>query len=168
MCCCAPALAGDGFEKVRCDGVIAKALIGRRASNERIVVIEARHKDIRLKDWGATEPGDGDSVTTISWSICGRVFVLLEQNSDPATVYDAIEVAPTPSRDDLLISGSCKVNGKEMNDPVVAVLNWPPGINPLKLQAPENKMVPATVAWRTDEKARKFVKLSVDGLLCRT
>ena len=165
MVCGAQALAKDGFEKVSCNADIPKALIGQRVTNERIVTIEARHKDLHLKDLGATE--SSGSVTTISWSICGKVFVLLEQNRDPSTVYDAVEVQ-TPSEDDLLLDGSCKLNGKEMNDTVVAVLNWPPGSNPLKLRVPENKMVPATAAWRIDEGIRKFVKVSPDGLLCGT
>src|SRR5271168_5148964 len=52
------ALAKDGFEKVSCNADIAKALIGQRAANERIVVIEARHKDLGLKDLGSNESYD--------------------------------------------------------------------------------------------------------------
>jgi hypothetical protein len=160
--CGAQALAKDGFEKVSCNADIARALIGQRAANERIVVIEARHKDLGLKDLGATE----NNLTTISWLICGKEFVLLENDGDPSTIYDAVEVT-APSVDDVFV-GPCELNGKEMKDSVVAVLRWPPGSNPLKLRQPENQRVPAIAAWRIDEKARKFVKMSVDGLLCRT
>ena len=138
---------------------IAKALIGQRVSNERIVVLEARHKDLQLKDLGATDGSGG--VTTISWSICGRVFVLLEQDSDPATVYDAIE-AQTPSADDLLLAGSCKLNGKEMNDSVTAVLNWPPGSNPLKLRVPGEQDGPCDLRL---EDRREGPEIRQDG--CR-
>jgi len=162
--CGAQALAKDGFEKVSCNADIAKALIGQRAANERIVVIEARHKDLGLKDLGSNE--SSDNLTTISWLICGKEFVLLEHNSDPWTIYDAVEV-PTPSADDVFI-GPCDFKGKEMKDSVVAVLSWSPGSNPLKLRQPENQKVPAIAAWRIDEKARKFVKMSTGGLLCRT
>ena len=162
--CGAQALAKDGFERVSCNADIAKALIGQRAANERIVVIEARHKDLGLKDLGSIE--SSDNLTTISWLICGKEFVLLEHNGDPSTIYDAVEVT-TPSADDVFV-GPCELNGKEMKDSVVAVLNWPPGSNPLKLREPENQRVPAIAAWRIDEKIRKFVKISADGLLCRT
>jgi hypothetical protein len=158
------ASAEDGFERVSCNADIAKALIGQRVANERIVVIEARHKDLGLKDLGSTE--SSDNLTTIAWIICGKEFVLLEHNGDPGTIYDAVEV-PTPSADDVFI-GPCELKGKEMKDSVVAVLRWPAGSNPLKLRQPENQKVPAIAAWRIDEAARKFVKMSADGLLCRT
>ena len=80
--------------------------------------------------------------------------------------HDAVEV-PTPSADDVFIR-PCDFKGKEMKDSVMAVLSWPPGSNPLKLRQPENQKVPAIAAWRIDEKARKFVKMSTGGLLCRT
>jgi hypothetical protein len=141
-CGVAQASAKDGFERVSCNADIAKALIGQCAANERIVVIEARHKDLRLKDLGSSE--SSDNLTTISWMICSKEFVLLEHNSDPGTIYDAVEV-PTPSADDVFI-GQCELNGKEMKDSVVAVLSWPPGSNPLKLRQPEYQKVPAIAA----------------------
>jgi hypothetical protein len=164
ICCGGQALAKDGFERVSCNADIAKALIGHRAANERIVVIEARHKDLGLRDLGSNE--GLDTLTTIPWMICGKEFVLLEDNSDPGTIYDAVEV-PTPSADDVFI-GPCELKGKEIKDSVVAVLSWPPGSNPLKLRQPETQKVPAIAAWRIDEEARKLVKMSADGLLCRT
>jgi hypothetical protein len=162
--CSAQGLAKDAFEKVSCNADIAKALIGQREVNERIVVTEGRHKDLGLKDLGSIESSDNS--TTISWLICGKEYVLLEHNGDPWIIYDAVEV-PTPSADDVFI-GPCELNGKGMKDSVVAVLRWPPGSNPLKLREPEGLRVPAIAAWRIDEKARKFVKMSADGLLCRT
>src|ERR1700734_394528 len=54
-----PAHARDGFEKVRCGGDIVKALVGQRADNETVMVIEARHKDLGLKDLGALESENG-------------------------------------------------------------------------------------------------------------
>ena len=163
-CGVALASATDGFDRVSCNADIAKALIGQRAANERIVVIEARHKDLGLRDLGSNE--SSDNLTTIAWMICGKEFVLLEHNGDPRTIFDAVEV-PTPSTDDVFI-GPCELKGKEMRDNVVAVLRWPAGSNPLKLRQPENQKVPAIAAWRIDEAARKIVKMSADGLLCRT
>jgi hypothetical protein len=43
---CSHAYARDGFEKVRCGSDIAKALIGQRGSNEPVMTIERRHKDL--------------------------------------------------------------------------------------------------------------------------
>ena len=50
VCC-----AADGFESVRCGSDVRKAMVGRKVSNERVVVIEERHKDLGLKDLGADE-----------------------------------------------------------------------------------------------------------------
>ena len=40
----------DGFDSVRCGGDVREALLGRTMSNEKIVAIEERHKDLGLKD----------------------------------------------------------------------------------------------------------------------
>src|SRR5947207_11359420 len=66
----------DGFDSVRCGSDVRKALLGRKMSNETIVVLEERHKDLGLKDLGAQEISDRLSI--ISWRICGEEYVLLE------------------------------------------------------------------------------------------
>ena len=44
----------DGFDSVRCGSDVGKALLGRTMSNEKIVVLEERHKNLGLKDLGAS------------------------------------------------------------------------------------------------------------------
>src|ERR1035438_5966863 len=46
------AWALDEFEGVKCDSDVPKALVGKRDSNQRVVVLEERHKDLGLKDLG--------------------------------------------------------------------------------------------------------------------
>ena len=60
----------DGFDSVRCGSDVRKALLGRTMSNETIVVLEERHKDLGLKDAGASEISD--RLNVISWRICGE------------------------------------------------------------------------------------------------
>ena len=60
----------DGFDSVRCGSDVRKALVGRTMSNERIVVLEERHKDLGLKDLGALEISD--RLTVISWQSVAR------------------------------------------------------------------------------------------------
>lgn len=45
--------AADGFDSVHCGSDVRKALLDRTMSNEKIVVLEERHKDLGLKDLGA-------------------------------------------------------------------------------------------------------------------
>jgi hypothetical protein len=45
----------DGFDSVRCGSDVRKALLGRTMSNETIVVLEERHKELGLKHVGASE-----------------------------------------------------------------------------------------------------------------
>jgi len=59
----------DGFDSVRCGSDIRKALLGHTMSNETIVVLEERHKDLGLKHVGASEISD--RLNVISWRICG-------------------------------------------------------------------------------------------------
>src|SRR5438309_11770993 len=76
----------DGFDSLRCGSDVRKALLGRTMSNETIVTIEARHKDLGLKDLGASEISDRLSV--ISWRICGEEYVILE---DQDVVRDVLK-----------------------------------------------------------------------------
>jgi hypothetical protein len=148
---CSHAYARDGFEKVRCDGDIAKALIGQRGSNEPVMAIEKRHKDLDLKDLGAS---DFDSFSSISWMICGKEFMLLEENRTNL-IRDALQIPPH-SKSNPEFQGRCKVKGKSMSESVVAIL---------RDQAGQDEL-PADAAWRIDEKAVKFVKMPTDGMLC--
>ena len=50
--CCGSVCGADGFDSVRCGSDVRKALIGRKMPNEKIVVLEERHKDLGLKDLG--------------------------------------------------------------------------------------------------------------------
>jgi hypothetical protein len=84
-CGVAQAPAKDGFERVRCNADIAKALIGQRAANERIVVIEARHKDLGLKDLGSNER---------SARLKDKIATLREQMRKYKTLEAAVHAAP--------------------------------------------------------------------------
>ena len=66
----------DEFSGIQCGSDIAKALIGKRMSNERIADLEKRHADLGLKDLGADEISD--RLNSISWSICGSEYLVLE------------------------------------------------------------------------------------------
>src|SRR5205807_8516544 len=74
------AFAGsDGFSAIRCGGDdVAKTLIGKKMSNERIVDLEKRQKDLGLKDLGATETSE--RLSCISWLIGGSEYMLLQDN----------------------------------------------------------------------------------------
>ena len=142
--------ASDGFETVRCGSDIAKALIGRTMSNERVAVIEQRHKPLGLKDLGGSEISD--SLFLVSWKICGDEFALLEEKD---VVRDVLKFPPH-SKDSPEFIGSCRSNGKEMDDAIIAVLENRAGAEDL----------PGKVAWKIDEVGKKFIELSAEGLLC--
>ena len=148
------AFAGsDGFSAIRCGADdAAKALIGKKMSNERIVDLEKRHEDLGLKDLGATEISE--RLSCISWLICGSEFMLLQ---DDSTVRDVLKV-PARSKKSPLFIGTCDINGKETKAIVVAILNTETESGAATL--------PATIAWKIDEKKTKFVSLSTEGLRC--
>ena len=60
--CVSSACDADGFDSVRCGSDVEKALLGQKMSNEKIIVLEERHKDLGLKDLGASEISDRLSV----------------------------------------------------------------------------------------------------------
>src|SRR5947208_15805245 len=138
--------ASDGFSAIRCDADdIAKTLIGKKMSNERIVDLEKRHEDLGLKDLGATEIPE--RLSCISWLICGSEFMLLQDN---LTVRDVLKV-PAHSKKSPLFVGTCDINAKETKTPVVAILD--------ASTESGGPTVPATIAWKCDEKKGKFVNL---------
>src|ERR1035437_8347205 len=71
--------ASDGFGSVRCGSDVPKALIGRTMSNERVVAIQERHKDLGLKDLGGSEISD--RLFLVSWQICGDEYALLAEKN---------------------------------------------------------------------------------------
>jgi len=140
----------DGFDSVRCGSDVGKALLGRTMSNERIVVIEERHKDLGLKDQAGQEISD--RLFLISWRICGEEYVLLE---DKSVVRDVLKF-PKYSKDSPQFIGSCQLNGHDVPGVAIGVLKNEDGV----------EMLPAVIAWKIDEKQMKFVKLQTEGLRC--
>src|SRR5437667_11571726 len=143
----------DGFSAIRCGADdIAKTLIGKKMSNERIVDLEKRHEDLGLKDLGAQEISE--RLSCISWLICGSEFMLLQDN---LTVRDVLKV-PAHSKKSTLFIGTCDINGNETKAIVDAISDA------------ENEsaapMLPAKIAWKIDEKKGKFATLSTEGLRC--
>jgi hypothetical protein len=143
--------AQDGFSGVRCGADIPKALRGRLMSDETVVTIENRHKDLGLKDLGADELEKGWSL--ISWRICGNEFMLIED--DRSIVRDVLKIPPH-SRNTPEFNGPCTMNGAAIPGVVVGILDKKAG----------GADLPATVAWRVDEKEGKFIPLPTAGLLC--
>src|SRR5213075_977960 len=106
----------DGFDSVRCGSDVRKALLGRKMPNETIVVLEERHKDLGLKDLGASEISD--RVSVISWRICGEEYVLLE---DQDVVRDVLKF-PNHSKESPAFIGSCQLNGRDVPGTAIGIL----------------------------------------------
>lgn len=142
--------AADGFDSVRCGSDVRKALLGRKTSNERIVVIQDRHQDLGLEDLGASEISD--HLTLITWRICGEEYLLLE---DGDVVKDVLKF-PKHSKDSPQFVGSCQLNGRDLPGTAIGVVKNEDGAASL----------PAVVAWKIDEKEKKLVPLPIEGLRC--
>jgi hypothetical protein len=140
----------DGFDSVRCGTDVRKTLIGRKMSNEPIAVLEERHKDIQLKDLGASEISD--RLSAVSWQICGEEYALLE---DKDTVRDVLKF-PKHSKESPAFVGSCQLNGHNLPGTAIGVLKNEDGV----------KILPAVSAWKVDDKQMKFVELMTQGLRC--
>lgn len=140
----------DGFESVRCGSDVRKALLDRKMSNEKIVVLEERHKDLGLKDLGASEISGRLSV--ISWRICGEEYILLEEKD---VVRDVLRF-PKHSNDAPEFIGSCQLNGHDVPGTSIGVLGNEAGV----------EMLPALLAWKIDDKQVKFINLKTEELRC--
>jgi hypothetical protein len=160
---CGPARAQDGFESVRCDSDISRALVGKHMSDEAVAVTERRHTGLDLHNLGGTEISS--RLDSTSWSICGREYVLL---SDKRGVVRDVLSFPTHSRKSPESNGACRANAKPLHAVVVAVLNNPAGTSGASSHyaADDSTMLPAKAAWKIDEAAQKFVALPSAGLSC--
>lgn len=138
----------DGFDSIRCGSDVRKALLGRTMKNERVVVIEERHRDLGLKDLGGSEISDSLSMT--SWEICGDEYVLLEERD---VVRDVLKF-PKHSKESPEFVGLCQLDGKNVPGEAIGVLKNEEGAQTL----------PVLVAWKINEKQKKFVKLEIEGL----
>jgi hypothetical protein len=148
--CSSSVWGADGFDSVRCGSDIRKALLGRKISNEKIVVLEERHKDLGLKDLGGQEISD--RLFLVSWLICGDEYVLLE---DKDVVRDVLKF-PKHSKESPEFMGSCQSNGQDLPGTAIGVLKNEEGV----------EILPAVAAWKIDEKHVKFVELKTEGLRC--
>jgi hypothetical protein len=140
----------DDFDSVHCGGDVRKALLGRTIINERVVVIEERHKDLGLKDLGGSEISERLSMT--SWQICGDEYVLLEERD---VVRDVLKF-PKHSKESPEFIGLCQLNGHDVPGEAIGVLKNEDGAETL----------PVTIAWKVDTKQKKFVELETEGLRC--
>ena len=150
LLCGSSICAADGFDSVRCGYDVGKALVGRTMPNEKVAVIEERHRDLGLKDLGGTEISD--RLFLISWRICGEEYALFE---DKEVVKDVLKF-PKHSKDSPEFIGSCQLNGHDVPGTAIGVLKNENGV----------EMLPAVIAWKIDDKQTKFVMLQAEGLRC--
>ena len=148
--CMSSIYGADGFDSVRCGSDVRKALLGHTMSNETTVVLEQRHKDLGLKDVGASEISD--RLNVISWRICGEEYVLLEDQD----VVRYVLKFPKHSKESPGFIGSCQLNGRDVPGTAIGVLKNENGA----------EILPAVSAWKIDDKQMKFVELKTEGLRC--
>jgi hypothetical protein len=158
---CGKAWALDEFEGIKCGADIPKSLVGRHDSNEPVVVLEGRHRDLGLKNLGGTEVSD--RLFLASWRICGNEYELLV-NTKTGLIRDVLPFPPHSATSPMFI-GTCQTDGKQIPGAVVAVLNNSAGYNARDGKLAET-MLKATSAWKIDEPKEKFVQQSTDKLKC--
>lgn len=158
---CGKMWGADPFQGIKCGADIPKSLIGKHDSNERVAVLEERHKDLGLKDLGGTEISD--RLFLASWQICGSEYELLV-NTKSGLIRDVLPF-PAHSAASPEFIGACQADGKAIPGTIVAMLN-----NSARYDARDAKlaktMLKATAAWKVDETKEKFARQSMENLGC--
>lgn len=139
----------DAFDAVKCDGDVAKTLVGQSIPNTPVEALEKKHAAIRLKNEGGDEISDAISYT--GWSICGTSYHVLQRGD---TVTDVLAAAQDPKHP--VAIGECTANGSRVPGIVFAILDASKG----------ESMLPATDAWRIDAKKGTFAKIDGAGVAC--
>jgi hypothetical protein len=147
----ANAATADEFQTIKCGGDIPKAMIGQRSGNERVVVTEKKYPALGLKHLGSDEIS-GD-LSSIDWRICGTEYTTLVRRG--GAVADVIPIPPH-SKQSPAFTGTCQLRGKDLPDLIFAILN----------RSKDAENLPALNAWKIDQEAAKFVRMSTEGLLC--
>jgi hypothetical protein len=88
----------------------------------------------------------------VNWQICGAEFKLLIGRG---VVRDVLPF-PTHSKRSPAFTGICQVKGRDLPDIIVAILDG----------APATEYLPVQVAWKIDQQQAKFVKASIEGIVC--
>jgi hypothetical protein len=117
---CVQAWAVDEFDTIKCGADIPKAMVGKHSSNERVVVIEARHNNLGLKDLGEIEISD--RLFLESWRICGSEYAVL-LNAKKDVIRDVLPVPVHSFQSPQSFAAGCQVGGKEIPDAVIAILD---------------------------------------------
>jgi hypothetical protein len=153
--------AQDAFDAIRCGNDIPKALIGKTMPSGRVVAIESKHRNIGLKDEGSTEVSN--TLFTIGWLICGSQYELLVDKNN--VIRDVLLFAH--SRRQPAAGGSCMMDGREIPDEVLAILNVPaPLPDNQHYSFSDTTLLPAIKAWRVDEVTARFVELPAERVRC--
>ena len=155
------AWAKDQFDGLKCGADVPKFLIGKRASNEATAGIEARHKELGLKDLGGSEISD--NLFLSSWRVCGSEYELLV-NTKGDLIRDVIPF-PAHSTKSPMFIGRCKAGKREIPATVIAVLDNTKGYDARNEKSAKN-MLKASAAWRVDRVKEKFVGQPIEGLEC--
>jgi len=158
---CGKVWALDEFAGIKCGADIQKSLIGKRDSNEPVVALEGRHKDLGLKNLGGTEISD--RLFLASWQICGSEYELLV-NTKSGLIRDVLPF-PSHSATSPMFIGACQADGKEVAGTVVAVLNNSAGYN-ARDEKLAKTMLRAMAAWKIGQTKGKFAKQSTENLGC--
>jgi hypothetical protein len=152
--------AADEFDTVKCGSDIPKAMIGKHSPNDRVVVTEARHRDLGLKDIGGDEISD--RLSGVLWRICGHEYE--ELVDDKGLVRDVLPMPDATLTSPLSFLDRCKVDGQQIPDDVIAVLDNGQGRRPKSRD--EEIWLPAKVAWKIDEHSLRFTPRQTEGLNC--
>ena len=155
------AARADAFSNVHCSADVPKSLIGKTLPNKPSAVLEAAHKDIRLKDLGGSDLDD--NLFLGSWQMCDHEYQLLVRHD---RIEDALEF-PAHSRRQPAFLGACILQGSRV-DHVVAVLDNPaPRTANQPRYAPDDTTSLASIAaWRVDAGTRRLTKMVTSGLRC--
>ena len=157
-------VAHDAFDAVKCDGDVAKALVGSKIANARVAEIEKAHAAIGLKNEGGDEITD--SVTMQAWTICGSSYHLLERDGVIRDVLHAEHSAGSPA-----YLGPCEAGGSTTPYLVFAILDAAASADakdakPAHASPSDKTALKASSAWRIDESPARFVPIDTKGLTC--
>lgn len=148
---CGQSAFADEFQGLQCGADIAKAMIGKRTANAPIVEIEKKYRAIGLKNLGGDEISD--NLSSVSSMICGAEYIELIDRK--GLVRDALAF-PQHSKTQPAFSGFCQLNGKDLPDVIIAVLDG----------SAANAPLPVRTAWKIDQKQAKFVAMPGEGVTC--
>lgn len=152
----AAAGAADPFMNIACKGMTSELFKNARLDSLDTKKLEKTHKDLNLK-FGTSYDKD-EAFFAQTWSICDKTLLLIASPKARIVTDAALMKTPEPQQPFAVPAKKCWQNGREVANPVIAVLSKKP--------ANTKKKVAVIQAWEVQHSSDLLKEIPNSEIEC--